>query len=359
MKNKSKKIIAILISIFVCIIISSNSFLITSAQDIQEIYKYSGEIEILSFETLMSFPEKALSENNTYCTQYDETKITTTEFKNILDELYKNNYIIIDIFDTIDKDTLKQKNIYLPQDKKPIILIFNNVSYKSNYQNLGQIDKIILDKNNNLASYTTKKSIQDRIQHDNEFILILENFIKKHKDFSFNNARGIMFFSGENGILGYNTSSKNTSSRYEKKRVSEIIKKLKDLGWRFGANNYTYIDENIKSNMEFAKELSLWNIEIKDIIGETLLYSFSCENYSEIGDEKIELLIKNGFKIFFENSTKSNINIHNDICFFTTKKVNGKNLRNSPNTFNNLFNSQTIYDYGYRLINYPENDISL
>lgn len=356
MKIGLKTIIAILITIFACMIISSNFLFITFAQDTKDIYKYSGEIEILSFETLMSFPEKALSENNTYCTQYDETKITTTEFKNILEELYKNNYIIIDIFDAIDKSLFQIKNLYLPQDKKPIILTFNNVSYKSNYQNLGQIDKIILDKNNNLASYTTKKSIQDRIQHDNEFVLILENFIKKHKDFSFNNARGIIFFSGENGILGYNANSKNTSSRYEKKRVSEIIKKLKDLGWRFGANNYTYSHENTKSNMEFAKELSLWNNEIKDIIGETWLYSFSCENYSEIDDEKIELLIKNGFKIFFENNTKSNVNIHNDICFFQTKKVNGKSLRNLPNTFSNLFNSQIVYDYNYRIIKYPDND---
>ena len=94
------------------------------------------------------------------------------------------------------------------------MLSFDNVTYKSNYQNIGEIDKIIIDRNNNIATYSTKKSIQDRIQYNNEFVVILENFIKQHPDFSHNNARGIIFLSGENGILGYNTNHKNASFKY-------------------------------------------------------------------------------------------------------------------------------------------------
>lgn len=320
----------------------------------QELIEYNEDIEILSFETLMSFPEKALNENNSYNTIYDENKITTFEFENILSQLYENNYILIDIFEIIDTKKMTQKKLFLPQNKKPIIFIFNNVSYKSNYQNLGQIDKIIIDRNNTLASYTTKKSIQDRIQYNNEFMLILENFINSHKDFSFNNARGIMFFSGENGILGYNTNSKNTSSKYEKKRVTEVIKKLKNLGWKFGANNYTFGDENLKNNLEFAKDLSLWNSEIKSTIGETNLYSFSNKISSNFSDEKMELLIKNGFNIFFENSDKNLIKFCQNICYISSKKVSGNSLRNTPHIFENLFNSSTVYDHNFRPLKYSD-----
>ena len=48
-------------------------------------------------------------------------------------------------------------------------------------------------------SQLTKQGIQDRVQYNNEFILILENFLKTHPDFSYNNARGIIFFTGEDG----------------------------------------------------------------------------------------------------------------------------------------------------------------
>lgn len=353
--NYIKKTILILF-IAVFAILAINNDAIYSIHAKENLSPYTGEIEILSFETLMSFPEKALSENNSYSTIYDETKITTQEFQNILSQLYENNYIIVDIYDIIDRETLTKKQLYLPANKKPIIFTFDNVSYKSNYQNLGQIDKIIIDRNNNLASYTTKKSIQDRIQYNNEFMLILENFINTHKDFSLNNARGIIFFSGENGILGYNTNNKNTSSKYEKKRVIEVIKKLKNLGWKFGANNYTYTDESLKNNMELAKDISLWNNEIKSVVGETKLYSFSCPDTDNLSHEKLELLIANGYQIFFENNTSSDTILSKDICFVKTKKVCGNSLRNHAHIFENLFNSNLVYDHNSRILKYPNID---
>lgn len=357
-KHIKKTILILFVTLFTILVINNNT-INYNIYATEKISPYTGEIEILSFETLMSFPEKALSENNSYSTLYDETKITTQEFQNILSQLYENNYVIVDIYDIIDRETLTKKQLYLPTNKKPIILTFDNVSYKSNYQNLGQIDKIIIDRNNNLASYTTKKSIQDRIQYNNEFMLILENFINTHKDFSLNNARGIIFFSGENGILGYNTNNKNTSSKYEKKRVIEVIKKLKNLGWKFGANNYSYTDENLKNNMELAKDLSLWNNEIKSIVGDTKLYSFSCPDSNNLSHEKLELLIANGYKIFFENNTSSSTILSKDICFVKTKRVCGNSLRNHAYIFENLFNSNLIYNHNSRLLQYPDRDTKL
>ena len=331
----------------------SNNFCILKAEENNiNLVKYTGKIETLAFTTLMSFPEKALHENNSYSNIYDESKLTVNEFENILEELYQNNYVLIDIYDIVDKEQIYKKEIYLPQGKKPLLLTFDNVTYKSNYQNLGQIDKIIIDRNNNLASYTTKKSIQDRIQYNNEFQLILENFIKKHKDFAINGAKGIIFLTGENGILGYNTNHKNASSKYEKKRVSEVIRKLKNLGWRFGSNNYTYKDETIKSDLEFAKELSLWNNEVKDIIGESNLYAFPYGNYNENCNQKLELLMANNFKIFFVNSDKSSINFYSGICFVNRKEVNGKSLRETPEQFENLFDANKVYDHTNRTIKY-------
>lgn len=350
--NKITTIILILFIVFA--LINSNIFSYAKLETItaSSNTKYSNKIEVLSFTTLMSFTDKALHENNSFSSNFDENKITIDEFKNILEELYINNYILVDIYDVIDRENLTKKELNLPQNKKPIILTFDNVTYKSNYQNLGQIDKIIIDRNNNLASYTTKKSIQDRIQYDNEFLLILENFISKHKDFSYNNARGIIFLTGENGILGYNTNHKNASSKYEQKRVCEVIRKLKNLGWRFGSNNYTYRDETTKTDMEFAKELSLWNNEVKEIIGTTNLYSFPYGNYNKTNKSNLELLISNGFNIFFANNLDQDLFLYKDICFVQCKNVNGKNLRENPEMYSHLFNAQKIYDHKNRKINF-------
>ena len=314
-----------------------------------ELYNYDGEIFSLSFNTLMSFPGKALGDNNNLSASFDESKITTTEFKNILYELYKNNYVLISTNQIIDSKTLEQIPLKLPKNKKPILLVFDNVSYKSNYQNLGEIDKIIIDRNNNLATYTTKKSIQDRVAYDNEFILILENFIKQFPDFSFNGAKGIIFLTGENGILGYNTNHKNASSKYESKRVSEVIKKLKSLGWQFGCNNYSYKLDSSLSDMEFAKDLSLWNAEVSPLIGTTNLYAYPYGENDE-NSSKQELLITSGFKIFFECGDPNPIQKVSDTYHFYYYKINGKALRENTQILDKLFTCEKVYDYHYRTV---------
>ena len=359
--NYRNKILPFIIIAFIAFIIVSNTRMLSYAQEsyTQINNNIAGinsiEIEHLTFNTLMAFPEKALSDSNNLSSIYDESKITVNEFKNILEELYKNNFVLVDIYDIIDitNNTIKQSN--LPKDKKPLILSFDNVSYKSNYQNLGEIDKLIIDRNNNLASYTTKKSIQDRVQYDNEFELILENFIKKHNDFSFNNARGIIFLTGENGVLGYNTNHKNASSKYEQKRVSEVIKKLKSLGWRFGSNNYSYKSISTKNDLEFAKELSLWNQEIKSLIGDTNIFAFPYGEYSENNVSKLELLLTNGFKIFFTNSFENTITQSKDIFFMNRKEVNGNTLRNNSQQFENLFDCKKVYDNEFRKVKFNSN----
>lgn len=311
------------------------------------------QIECLGFDTLMSFPDKALDEKNNYSQEYDRNKITPHEFKKILEALYDNNYILIsiEILINFDCEKITINNINLPPNKKPLILLFNNVTYKSSYQNLGNIDKIIIDRNNNLASYTKKKSIQDRVQYDNEFILILENFISTHPDFSFNNSRGIIFLSGENGILGYNTNMKNSSSRNECKRVKELIERLKLMGWTFGSNNYTYLDNTLLSDIEFAKSINLWDKEIRSLIGATHLYSYPIGK-SNIGKSKKEMLVEAGYRAFFLVDNKNpNINITNDgLVEISYRKISGETLRQNEEDFHHLFDCEKVYDHENRKV---------
>lgn len=322
--------------------------------NLNNLAEYTGDIEHLTFNTLMAFPEKALDSRNSMSNTYDETKLTTKEFSNIISSLYKNNYTLVNINDlyTQQGDKIVKNKLFLPKNKKPLILSFDNVSYKSSYQNLGEIDKLILDRNNNIATYTTKKSIQERIQYNNEFVVILEEFIQNNPDFSYNNARGIIFLTGENGILGYNTNHKNASNKHEAKKVSEVVKKLKNLGWLFGCNNYTYSKESLLSDIEFAKELSLWNKEVKTIIGETNLYAYPFGIHTDRETSKQELLTSNGFHLFFINSNTPTLEFKNNICIMSRREINGATLRNNKSELIHLFDCEKIYDHTNRTITY-------
>lgn len=309
-------------------------------------------IEFLSFNTLMAFPEKALHSKNNLNKHYDKTKLTPFEFENILMSLYNNNYILINIDDiyNLNHNKITLKPINLPSNKKPIILSFDNVNYKDSYQNTGEVDKIIIDRNNNLASYTTKKSIQDRVHYNNEFILILENFISEYPNFSHNNARGIIFLTGENGILGYNTNHNFASNKHESKRVSEVIYKLKSLGWKFGSNGYQ-TKPTTQTDIQFTKNLSLWNKEVRTLIGDTPLYSHLSQK--EILPPTQENLLKeNNFKVFFSKANTSNIELIDNKILINTIPINGKSLRENHKELLHLFDSEKIYDHTNRTIPY-------
>ena len=68
--------------------------------------------------------------------------------------------------------------------------------------------------------------------------------------------------------------------------------------------------------MDFAKELSLWNKEIRTIIGNTPLYAHP---YGTMCNEaNKDLLLADGFKIFFINDRSTTIkktNNYRNMCF--------------------------------------------
>ncbi len=343
------KITNVIMLIFITI------FVILGASQEIELQEYNGTIEHLNFNTLISYPDKILNQENQNSSIYDETKITPSEFKKILQELYSNNFILISLSELyfIDNNIIYPKKLLLPKNKKPLVLSFNNVTYKSSYQNTGEIDKIIIDNEDRLATYSTKQSIQNRIAHDNEFLPILESFIQDNPSFSFNNARGIIFFTINNGILGYKINNKNSSSKHDIKRVSEIVRRLKNLGWEFGSNNYDNSSDFALNEIEFINNICLWKKHISPIINSTPHYSsFNGENIT-IDETKLKVLLDNNFYSFFYDSNTPNLTIKNNYLLMSKKRVDGNSLRNNPEIFTDLFDCKKVYDNQTRLIPYP------
>ena len=235
-----------------------------------------------------------------------------------------------------------------------MILSFNNVTYKSSFQNNGEIDKIIVDNDGKFATYSTKQNIQNRIAYDNEFLPILEQFIFDNPDFSFNGAKGIIFLTVNNGILGYNIDPKNNSSRHDQKRILELVRRLKNSGWEFGSNNYEYIADNTLTEMQFIKNISLWKKYTIPIINNTIYYS--SPHGINIEDSPIyQTLIDNNFRVFFYNDFTNNFEVKNNSIFMSRKLVSGKTIRNNESEFSELFDCKKIYDHNNRTTPFTNN----
>lgn len=291
---------------------------------------YNGTIDILLFEPIISFPE-VLKKNSSQSSLMDENQITISEFEKILISIYENNYILVDPVQALNG------RLYVPYGKKPIVLALASAHY--NVKN-GTVDKLILDDNGDLVTYTPKRSINDRIHHSNDFITLLDTFIEDRPDFSLNSVRGLICVDGSNGIMGYKTQKTNANSKYQIKKCYEIANHLRDNGWKFACTGYKFGAND--NDINFASGLSHWKEVVEPILSKTSIY---VGNFDDFNEYKASLLSSYGYTTLLNTGASTDIGIN---CI----KISGKTLRQNHDELSKFFDSEKIYDHLNRATTY-------
>ena len=322
-------------------------------------YFYTTTVEHLFTHCLIAYPEIAFSKNNPMRENYNIDCITSDEFSKILESLYANSYVLVDINKTFKntENGIKKAKIRVPKGKKALILSFDDVNYDHKKLGLGMVDKIIIDKNGNLATQT-KIGEKVEISHDKEFVSILDNFVKSHPDFSVNGAKGTINLTGYDGILGYRTQAKNTKNRQsEIQNAKKVVKKLKNNGWNFASHSYGHYHMNKISDEKFEEELKLWKNEVEPLVGKTKVYVYPygewtvyenndlCTKHKLLEKYGFELFCGVGMQTFFANlPTKCD----KKVLFMDRKCVDGSTLRKNDKNLKKFFNPKNVYDYNSR-----------
>ncbi|MBO5884523.1 MAG: polysaccharide deacetylase family protein [Clostridia bacterium] len=348
-----KKLFCIVLDIIFC----SLSILCTGAN--YSPYYQTLNVEHLFTHCLIAYPEIAFNNNNTMKNSYNTDCITKNEFIKILNSLYQNNYILVNINHTFknQNNLIVKTPIKVPIGKKPLILSFDDVNYDHKKIGLGMVDKIVLDHSNNLAASTVIGN-KEHISYTNEFIPILENFVKTHPDFSLNGAKATINLTGYDGILGYRTHSKNTLNRQaEIQKVTPIIKKLKENGWNFACHSFGHYHMSKITDEHFFNEIKLWKTEVEPLIGETKIYVYPygdwqvyqngelCQKHIALQNSGFELFCGVGMKTFFSYLPTS---CKNKVLFMDRKVIDGTTLRSNNINLLPFFSPRNVYDYSVR-----------
>lgn len=98
-------------------------------------YKDYSQIPNLSFHVLIADPARAFNDKE-LGGKYNQNFVTIDEFSKILEQLYANNYVLVDFDDFVNvgqtvsgTDQFEAKSIFLPQGKKPLMLTETMVNY--------------------------------------------------------------------------------------------------------------------------------------------------------------------------------------------------------------------------------------
>ena len=320
------------------------------------------QIPNLSFQLLVADPGRGFS-HDTYGYSINRNFITTDEFSKILQQLYDNGYILVDLDDFTTTEIAadgtiiyKVTPIMLPNGKKPIMLTQTNVNY--NYYLIDSDGDKIPDANGTGSSFSCEMVDANgkTVTGDFDLVPILEKFILKHPDFSYRGARATLALTGYNGLFGYRThpSAKELFGETAYQQAIQEAKKVADALRRTGYTLACYTYENIaygdSSLTQIKGDMNSWTEEVVPVLGHMDILTYAqlsdISKDSVYSGEKYETLQDLGFRYYlgFCEDGKPWANITDGYVRQGRIMVTGSNLTHHADWFTNMFDASSVLD---------------
>ncbi|MBR5516011.1 MAG: hypothetical protein IKU52_07390 [Clostridia bacterium] len=313
---------------------------------------YKGDIEHVFTHCLIAYPELCYS-SPSMTASLDEDCITPYEFTKIFEELYNKGYILIDI-NILAKEkedgSVEIADLYLPKGKKPLVFSIDDVTYDSRKMHTGMVDKLIVDENGMVCTYTLHDDGTEVISYENEIFPIINDFVRKHPDFTFRGARGTLCNTGFDGVFGYRTQSEplegeNVNRDAEIEAALKVAAALKEEGWSFASHSYGHANMPQCSFDYIKEDTDSWIEEVTAIIGETKVMVWPYGAHIRQG-EAHDYLYDSGFRIFCGVGVPAFIAYEPDNkgIYMDRKSLDGYALRNRREKYMYLFDTEAVWD---------------
>lgn len=253
----------------------------------------------LIVDTSLAFDDDDMSNG------YNYWMTTVDECKAILEELYANQYILMDIHELCKEQTaedgtvtLTAANPLVPKGKIPLILSVDDVSYYDYMETDGFAKRLVLDEQGEVKNLYIDAEGNEKIG-DYDVMPIVDTFVKEHPDFSLRGAKGIIAATGYEGTLGYRVNDlESPTLEADREAVKSIADRLKETGWLFASHGYGHRHTADISYQALVSDTTRWKKEIASLVGETDLYIYPYGEEIAYPSQKLSYLQSEGFRYF-------------------------------------------------------------
>ncbi|MBO5070855.1 MAG: polysaccharide deacetylase [Roseburia sp.] len=282
---------------------------------------------------------------------YNYWMTTVDEFRAMLEELYANQYILIDIHDLCREETDESGNTVLvanqplvPEGKKPLVLSVDDVNYYEYMEHDGFARKLILDENGDVKNLYIDENGQEFIG-DYDVVPILDAFVKEHPDFSLRGAKGIIALTGYEGTLGYDTHLSNSPTlETDKADAKAVADRMKETGWLFAVHGYGHRHTAQISYDLLVSDTSKWKAEVGSLVGETDIYIYPYGEEIDYPSDKLSYLQGEGFRYFCGVWTKAFVSVSDTYVRQSRCNLDGHTMIRRPEDIVDLFDASKVLD---------------
>ena len=332
-------------------------------------YNNPHDIPNLSFHVLIHDMAKAITSQE-YGGNYNKNFVTTGEFTKILENLYRNGYVLVDFESFVGSTTDINGNqqfaaipIKLPADKKPVMItetMVNYFAYMIDPNGDGTIDhsgfpsKLVVDGNGDIKAEYVDGNGQTNVGNY-DLVPILEDFIASHPDFSYQGARAILAVTGHEGVFGYRINSAVVASKgndYWENEVAgakEITNALRDKGYTIAC--YTYKNDKYAglSSAQIQADLQSWTNQITSIIGNVDTFVFAkTSDITDYNGSAFQVMYQSGFRYFISNADAPMTEVNSTYVRQKRLMVTGETMQHYSSRFTGLFDCAAILEVNIR-----------
>jgi len=297
---------------------------------------------------------------------YDENMITVIEFERILQSLYNNGFILVDInsvwseFTNSDgQQRMRRNTLMLPEGKKPLVFSFDDINFYDYMVGDGFMSRLIIGEDGNIWETGIDPDGNEIITQGKTIVTILDKFVKENPDFSLHGAKGTLALTGYEGILGYRTQTDrdDKSTDAANRRMLEIalvrpvVQKLKETGWNFASHTYGHIRLDNSSFERVRADAERWMDEVGSLVGETKVLIYSFGSRLDGGDQNrtgpaFQFHVDLGFRLFASVGFEPFTRIKNDVpaVIMDRMNVDGFTLRNRRDRFMRFYDAMEVFD---------------
>ena len=333
---------------------------------------YDGVVEHLFFHPVIAYPELAF-DGDAQSDGFDDYMVTADEYRTILQSVYDNGFILVDIADVwrevIGEDgqpKMVRNTLYVPEGKKPLILSYDDTNYYTYMMENGFTYKLIIGEDGKIASWGIDPSGNEVVSRDLDAITILDKFVEEHPDFSPFGAKGCLSLTGYEGILGYRTQTETgnwteeqeAARQKEREAVKPIVEELKRTGWTFGSHTWGHIRLGSRSVETIRVDMERWMEEVGSLIGETTILFYPYGDRPDGNDwqntgASFRYLQSVGFRVFCSVGINSFSYIKRDICAVICDRLHpdGTTLRGSDKVlgaYSQFYDARDVIDLDVR-----------
>lgn len=283
---------------------------------------------------------------------YNYWMTTVDEFRAILDELYANQYILIDIHDLCEeqtdengKVTLKAKQPLVPEGKIPLVLSVDDVNYYDYMKNDGFARKLLLDENGDVKNLYVDQNGQESIG-DYDVVPILDAFVKEHPDFSLRGVKGIIAETGYEGALGYRTNDLGSPTLEEDRESARAVAdRMKETGWQFAVHGYGHKHTAQISYDTLVADTERWKEEVGSLVGDTDIYIYPYGEEIDYPSDKLTYLQSEGFRYFCGVwASKAFVLVKDNYVRQTRCNLDGFTMKTRPEAVADLIDVSKVLD---------------